>query len=282
MDRAGSLSGSGQGTQHDGAGEGYAPDCTAQSWIDPQSWGMAIGTLQIGLVQSAADMDAVQGLRDMRFRGQKAGGDLDRFDPLCLHLLIRRAEAQQALATARLRVLQGSEGLSGSYSAQFYDLAHLAATGLRCMEIGRICIDAAHVHDPDLLRALLAGLTRLAQEARAEMLIGCASFRKAEPERHASALAYLAAHHTGPEHLRPGRGSGQVMALPAPVSGTSTTGLRQVPALLRLYLGLGGWVSDHAVIDSELDTLHVFTAVDVTAIPPARLRALQLLANPAR
>ena len=50
-----------------------------------------------------------------------------------------------------------------------------------------------------------------------------------------------------------------------------------LPPLLRTYLAMGGWVSDHAVIDRDLDTLHVFTAVEVARIPPARARALRAL-----
>ncbi|MFN7001799.1 MAG: GNAT family N-acetyltransferase [Roseinatronobacter sp.] len=248
-------------------------------WIDVVHWGLGIGQLTVRLAQSSADMTAVQSLRNIRFRGAPGIRDLDAFDPLCLHLLVRKSPEERVLATARLRVVSGVAEVTSSYSAQFYDLVDLARSDRRCMEIGRICIDGDHVHDPDVLRALLAGLTRLAQEARAEILMGCASFRGADPQRHADALAYLAAHHIGPTELRPGRGSGQVMDLPRLSADSSMTGLRKVPALLRLYLGLGGWVSDHAVIDTDLDTLHVFAAVEVAAIPPARQRALQLLAR---
>jgi hypothetical protein len=33
---------------------------------------------------------------------------------------------------------------------------------------------------------------------------------------------------------------------------------------------MGGWVSDHAVFDRDLEAMHVFTAVDINAIPQAR------------
>jgi len=51
-----------------------------------------------------------------------------------------------------------------------------------------------------------------------------------------------------------------------------------MPPLLRSYLILGGWVSDHAVIDRDLATLHVFTALEIAAIPPGRARLLRALA----
>jgi putative hemolysin len=48
-----------------------------------------------------------------------------------------------------------------------------------------------------------------------------------------------------------------------------------MPPLLRTYLGMGGWVSDHAVVDRQMGTLHVFTGVEVEAIPRARARLLR-------
>lgn len=248
-------------------------------WIDPQPWGFRIGTLEVTLARSAEDFRAVQHLRALSFRNTTGAGVVDTFDAHCQHLLIRSAHSPQALGAARLRRLQGPDDLASSYSAQFYDLEVLERSQRACLEIGRICIDTAHRDDPDLLRGLLAGLTRLAQAARAEILMGCASFRGADPDCHAPALAYLATHHLGPAALRPGRRATDVVDLLRAGDPCPVTGLRQVPALLRLYLGLGGWVSDHAVIDRALDTLHVFTVVETAAIPAVRLHSLHLLAR---
>jgi len=52
-----------------------------------------------------------------------------------------------------------------------------------------------------------------------------------------------------------------------------------MPPLLRAYLRMGGWVSDHAVIDRDLGTLHVFTGLEIRAVPPARARALRAVAR---
>lgn len=53
----------------------------------------------------------------------------------------------------------------------------------------------------------------------------------------------------------------------------------ELPPLLRTYLLMGGRVSDHAVIDTELDTLHVFTGLEIAAIPGAGARALRALSG---
>ena len=53
--------------------------------------------------------------------------------------------------------------------------------------------------------------------------------------------------------------------------------MRAMPPLLKIYLIMGGWVSDHAVVDSHMNTLHVFTGVEIGMIPPERKRLLRAL-----
>ena len=53
----------------------------------------------------------------------------------------------------------------------------------------------------------------------------------------------------------------------------------ELPPLLRTYLVMGGWVSDHAVVDEQMDTLHVFTGLEIAAIPQARQRLLRAVAG---
>ncbi len=258
----------------------HSAEHTKHDLADP--WmpsGFDFGRLRIEIASGPAEMDAVQRLRAARFRGGH-GSDLDRFDTACQHLLVRALPDGAPVAAARLRLLADPQTTAESYTAQFYDLGKLAKAGFRLMEIGRICIVEGQIQDPDILRALLAGLTRRAVALRAQMLVGCASFPGATVARHAAALRHLAAHSIGPEALRPRRRAGtQIIDLPREEPAEGAAGLRGMPPLLRMYLGMGGWVSDHAVCDPDLDTLHVFTAVEPGRIPPARLRALCALAG---
>jgi hypothetical protein len=48
---------------------------------------------------------------------------------------------------------------------------------------------------------------------------------------------------------------------------------------LRTYLLMGGWVSDHAVVDNDLNTLHVFTGLEIKGIPASRKRLLRATAG---
>jgi putative hemolysin len=51
-----------------------------------------------------------------------------------------------------------------------------------------------------------------------------------------------------------------------------------MPPLLKTYLSMGGWVSNHAVVDYEMNTMHVFTGLEVKNIPAARKRLLRVIA----
>jgi L-ornithine Nalpha-acyltransferase len=246
---------------------------------DLSRFALRLGAFTATLAQGADQMAAVQRLRAARFRNRSASGDLDRFDALCHHLMIRCPPDPAAIAVARLRILTAPEDIHTSYSAQFYDLNALAQAGQRLVEVGRVCIDTAYAQDVDVARALLAAMTRITALCGADMLVGCASFAGAAPQRHADALRFLFDRHIGPVALRPGKHAGLDHFCPTDEHRPRLADLRDVPALLRMYLGMGGWVSDHAVCDHDLDTVHVFTALEVRAIPPARLRALLALAQ---
>ncbi len=238
-----------------------------------------LGAWHLHLARNAQDLHAVALLRGQRFRATPTDTalDWDQFDPLCQHLMVTQSGALQA--TARLRLLGGRAAFRACYTGQFYDLDSLGHSYRRGLELGRLCLAPdAGAGGADVLRVLLSGVARLALEGRAQVLFGCASFPGADLARHAPALAWLGAHHTGSLALRPApRACAHVRLAdlgPAPAQGA-----RGLPALLRMYLGLGGWVSDHAVIDRDLDTLHVMVAVPVLHIPRARLQRLEVMAR---
>ncbi len=238
-----------------------------------------LGQLQIAAARNAAERLKALALRAVIFRGDRAKqDDQDAFDPHCLHLMVSVRGTEELLATARLRLLDGRAAIETSYSAQFYDLSPLARERRRLLEIGRLCLRPDHRANPDILRALLAGIARAAHSSGAQLLIGCTSFPGADPREHAPALSHLARDHLGPAHLRPGRRSGRIVDLVSLASEMQPEAA-DMPGLLRLYLGLGAWVSDHAVRDLDLDTLHVFTAVDLSTLPSRRVRLLSGLSR---
>lgn len=229
------------------------------------------GRYRVRLATSSREVEAAQRLRFRAFRGGD-GLDGDRFDEGCRHVLVERVADQSLVGTCRLQVLTGAEAVAGTYTGQFYDLQALSRVFPRMMELGRFCL--AEGAEPDVLRLIWAALTRIVDGEGVGLMFGCTSFTGTSAEDHAEALAALAVRHLARPALQPGRRAAEVVAL-RPMPHDARRAMQQMPPLLRTYLAMGGWVSDHAVVDRDLGTLHVLTGVEIAAIPPVRARLLR-------
>lgn len=235
------------------------------------------GRYRVRPAGSAGDLAAVLRLRGLCFRGDAEAADGDSFDARCLHVMVEEAQGGGLACAFRLLPLAGGGEIAASYSAQYYDIAPLEGFSGAMAEIGRFCILPELQGDPDILRAAWAGMTDYVDSHAIELLFGCSSFRGTEAEAHADAFALLRDRHIAPRRWLPREKAGQVVRfgkLPQrrPDPRRAVLGM---PPLLRSYLLLGGWVSDHAVVDAELGTLHVFTGLEIRAVPPARARVLR-------
>ncbi len=229
----------------------------------------------------AADVQAAQRLRWLAFRPTAQGGgvDTDRFDPLCRHVLIEERDGGRLVCTFRFMLFDRGRTISHSYSAQFYGLAGLGDYPGRMIELGRFCIHPT-CHDPDILRVAWAAVTRVIEDEAVDLLFGCSSFKGTETRDYLDAFAVLKARHLAPKRWRPAIKAPTVFRFAARLrrKPDPRAAMLSMPPLLRTYLMMGGWVSDHAVVDTDLNTLHVFTGLEIGAIPPARVRLLRAVA----
>ena len=235
---------------------------------------------RIAATATAADLARALALRQSVFRTGRglSGPDADRFDPDCLHVLITETATDALLCCYRLLPLTDATQIAQSYAAQFYDLTRLAHFAGPMLELGRFCLNPDH-HDPDILRLAWGVLARLVDERGVALLFGCSSFDGADPAAHLAGLALLRGH-LAPDQWRPEpRPAAYPYARLITATPDPRAGLLALPPLLRTYLAMGGWVSDHAVQDHDLDTLHVFTAVEIARIPAARAQALRAIAG---
>jgi putative hemolysin len=230
------------------------------------------------------DIAATQRLRHLCFiettggRARPGGRDADRFDALCRHAMVEEAATGRLVASFRAMLLPSGRAVGESYAAQFYGLARLEGFAAPMVEVGRFCVHPG-CHDADVLRLAWGHLTRLVDEAGVGLLFGCSSFAGTDPAPYAEAFALLAGQHRAPVALAPAVKAAEVVRLDAGTTVDRRRAMAAMPPLLRTYLGMGGWVSDHAVVDRDLGTLHVFTGVEIAAIPPARVRALRAVAG---
>ena len=148
-------------------------------------------------------------------------------------------------------------------------------------ELGRFCIRPG-ICDPDILRLTWGAVTGYVDEKSIEMLFGCTSFAGTDADQYADAFALLRDHHLAPKCWQPKVKAPAVFDFARALQQhkpDEKQAMRRMPPLLRTYLAMGGWVSDHAVIDAQLNTLHVFTGLEIGLIPAARKRQLRAVAQ---
>lgn len=226
------------------------------------------GKYHVRLAKTAQDLDQVMALRRAQF-----GVGQDDFDAGALQVIVGAGDA--VLCSYRLMPQARGAQIAASYSAQFYDLARLQTIAAPVVELGRFCM-ADPAQEPDVLRLAFAGMARVVDDLGAGLLFGCASF--AGQSGHFAALDVLRGHLAPPAY-QIGKKSPHAVDFAHRTHAPTPAGLRAIPPLLRSYLALGGWVSDHAVADFDLDTLHVFTGVVIAEIPAARAASLREIAK---
>ncbi len=218
----------------------------------------------------AADFGQIMALRRARF-----GAGEDAFDSHSTQIMVQ--DKDQLIATFRLREFSNGAAAQMGYTGQFYDLSALAHLTGPVLELGRFCV-ADGALQVDALRLAFAAMAAQVDHKGAGLLFGCSSFLGRDLALHRAALGHLT-RHIHP-HWDITATAAHVIDLRAlsPCKAQDVAALRAMPPLLRSYLSLGGWVGGQAVRDDDLDTIHVFTALEVAAIPAARARALRAMA----
>lgn len=244
------------------------------------------GRYRVRFAETSEDVRAAQRLRYKAFlsdtdaEGSENGLDQDLFDDLCQHVLVEDQSTGALVCCFRILPLSTGSEIFSSYSAQYYELSALGDFEGPMVEVGRFCIDP-DVSDPDILRVAWGALTKYVDDHNVEMLFGCSSFRGTDEQAYADSFAVLRDRHLAPKRWLPTVKAPKVFQFAKKLRRKPDTkkASRLMPPLLKTYLMMGGWVSDHAVVDGHMNTLHVFTGLEIRTIPPARKRLLRAVAG---
>lgn len=235
------------------------------------------GCYEARLAAGPDDLALASALRGRVFRRGGETSDGDHLDEICDHMLVRNIRTDAVVCCFRMLPLKTGAEIDRCYSAQYYDLESLRDYPEPMVEMGRFCV-APDQRDPDVLRVAWGAMTAYADERGVGMLFGCSSFQGTQGEAYGDAFALLSARHLAPSRWLPKVKAPKIfpfaerLRLARP---DMKQAIARMPPLLRTYLAMGGWVSDHAVVDNDLGTLHVFTGVETNRIPKARVRTLR-------
>jgi putative hemolysin len=202
--------------------------------------------------------------------------DIDIFDQVCDHLLVRDASPRPILkkrtvGTYRLLRQEVAERNFGFYTQGEFDIAPLLArhSHLNFLELGRSCV-LAPWRDRRTVELLWHGIWAYVLAHRIDVMLGCASLEGTDPKEHQLALSYLHHFHRAPEAWR-------AEALPArradiPLLNKEDIdpkkALRALPPLIKGYLRLGAVIGDGAVADRQFGTTDILMVMPRAFINP--------------
>lgn len=250
------------------------------------------GALEVRLAASEAEIEEAQRLRYRVFveekgaqvcaAGHREKRDFDEFDDCCDHLLVLEHGGQRARVVGTYRLLRRSTLPAGGrfYSASEFDLSVLLATDGEILELGRSCVDPDY-RSRAAMQLLWRGIAAYVDYYGIRLMFGCGSLHGADPALHAATISYLYHYHLAPPELRmralPERFTAMDV-LPREVLDARAE-FAALPALIKGYLRLGGYVGDGAVIDADYNTLDVGIVVKTELVTA---RYAQRYAGPGR
>ena len=224
---------------------------------------------QTGRYRVECGQALVNRIKAVEFRQRifkRSGSDEDRFDDISEHCLIFDKKKNEKLVLVfRARIFESMKQIQDSYTAQYYGLKQLENLSCKPLELGRFCVDPAS-NDPFLLVFAFKYLYNKLKNENVNFVFGCSSFNGAEVAKHSESLMFLGNNYLADASIAVEKKSDESVDLGQEVkifSKDRPMDYFNLPPLLKFYLRLGGRVSDHAVIDNELDTLHVFTYLDL-------------------
>ena len=233
------------------------------------------GNMEVFVAGQKADIEASQALRYRVFVEemgakptpdmQKLRRDFDEFDAACDHLLVvehQTGGSYRVVGTYRLLRRESMEKIGHFYSEGEFDIAAIKNCGMSILEVGRSCVDI-DFRSRAVMQLLWRGIGAYVNKFNIGLMFGCASFSGVDPQAHKIALSYLYHYHLAPENLRP-------FALPEryiemnlmPKEAVNVKeSFASLPALIKGYLRLSGYIGLGAVIDPVYNTTDVSIVV---------------------
>ncbi len=232
------------------------------------------GSLEVFVAGRSEDIIASQKLRYKVFFEEmgapltdallKTKLDVDAFDDVCDHLLVvdHQAEGYKVVGTYRLLRREGMKKIGRFYTDGEYDIGKIREFPGEILEVGRSCVDAQY-RNRAVMQLLWRGIGEYVARFNVALMFGCASFHGTDPDAHAMALSYLHHYHLAPEDLCPRALKERYVEmnrLPKEAVDAKRA-FASLPALIKGYLRLSGYIGAGAVIDPEYNTTDVSIVV---------------------
>lgn len=175
------------------------------------------------------------------------GLDKDRFDDVCLHLIVKDVIADTVVGYSRILTSDMVALTGGFYSETEFDLRNIILPGKKYMEIGRTCVDP-EFRSGAVIGLLWSGIAQYMAANNVDYLMGCASIPLHNGYSQAIAIVdYLRENHFTPEHIR------AEPRVHLPRTQVNLDGKKRVPPLIKAYLRIGFKVCGEPFYDKDFN-----------------------------
>ena len=229
-------------------------------------------------VELAATAQEVREAQSLRFRvfGEELGAtlkggahglDVDAFDGVCQHLLVREVETGRLVGCTRLLTDTCARTIGRFYSESEFDLGPVARLPGRLLEIGRTCI-APDYRQGAAIAVLWSGLAGFMQLHGCDYLFGCASVPLGADDIQAAAIMNRIRRQgmTGPDLRVTPRVPLRSTQVPDDVLDAP------LPPLLKAYLRLGARACGEPCRDPDFAVADVLVLLRVADLNPVYAR----------
>jgi L-ornithine Nalpha-acyltransferase len=229
------------------------------------------GNLEVFVASRSEDIEASQELRYRVFFEEmgapptaevlRSKRDSDLFDNVCDHLLVIEHQPEgnyKVVGTYRLLRREAMKTIGRFYTEGEFDISAILNYPGEILEVGRSCVDP-NFRNRAVMQLLWRGIGAYVGRFNVALMFGCASFHGINPADHAMALSYLYHYHLAPQELCPVALKERYveMNLMPKEAVDAKAAFLSLPALIKGYLRLSGYIGNGAVIDPEYNTTDV-------------------------
>ncbi|HEY3305650.1 MAG TPA: GNAT family N-acyltransferase [Candidatus Binatia bacterium] len=222
------------------------------------------------------NLEMKKGLEESYQRGL----DVDKFDPVCDHLIVRARSQRRVVGTYRLLLGSQAGQHFGFYSEQEFNLENIKKLDGELLELGRSCAHKDY-RDRALIHLMWQAIAEYVKDHRVRYLFGCASFPTTDQREVSQSIALIKEKYYAPEKFRvqpvPGM---ELSGVQEDVEITDREGLFfRLPSLIKGYLRVGALLCGPPALDLEFGTTDLFLLLDVNRASSEYLRRFGLSAS---
>jgi putative hemolysin len=224
------------------------------------------------LAATAQDIREAQSLRFRVFgeemgatlKGSEQGIDVDEYDSVCQHLVVREANSGRVVGCTRLLTDTQARRIGRFYSETEFDLGPVLTLPGRLLEIGRTCI-APEYRQGAAIAVLWSGLAGFVYLHGFDSLFGCASVPLGTDDLQAAAIMnrIRRAALAGPDIRVVPRVPLLITQAPDDVLDAP------LPSLLKAYIRAGAKACGEPCRDPDFGVADVLMLLNVAALNPA-------------